>query len=116
MNKRALLTLAIALLAIAPITEGRGSKPSLAPGKYKAWGPDIDEIEIVKTFKASDYDSIAVMKIDTSKTPLPDPKEKWYESESEDRKSTRLNSSYSQISYAVFCLKKKKEQQNTARY
>src|SRR2546430_11422122 len=26
---------------------------------------------------------------------------------SEDRKSTRLNSSHSQISYAVFCLKKK---------
>src|SRR2546430_9635257 len=29
----------------------------------------------------------------------------------QDRKSTRLNSSHSQISYAVFCLKKKK---NTA--
>src|SRR5688572_30966707 len=28
---------------------------------------------------------------------------------SEDRKSTRLNSSHSQISYAVFCLKKKKK-------
>src|SRR2546427_3743416 len=27
-----------------------------------------------------------------------------------DRKSTRLNSSHSQISYAVFCLKKKKRQ------
>src|SRR2546427_1019548 len=27
-----------------------------------------------------------------------------------DRKSTRLNSSHSQISYAVFCLKKKKKQ------
>src|SRR2546430_4423563 len=27
-----------------------------------------------------------------------------------DRKSTRLNSSHSQISYAVFCLKKKKLQ------
>src|SRR2546430_8869069 len=26
-----------------------------------------------------------------------------------DRKSTRLNSSHSQISYAVFCLKKKKQ-------
>src|SRR2546421_12553324 len=26
-----------------------------------------------------------------------------------DRKSTRLNSSHDQISYAVFCLKKKKE-------
>src|SRR2546427_6137169 len=29
-------------------------------------------------------------------------------SDSSDRKSTRLNSSHSQISYAVFCLKKKK--------
>src|SRR2546421_9028902 len=28
----------------------------------------------------------------------------------QDRKSTRLNSSHDQISYAVFCLKKKKEQ------
>src|SRR2546430_4280880 len=27
----------------------------------------------------------------------------------QDRKSTRLNSSHSQISYAVFCLKKKQE-------
>src|SRR2546430_7214900 len=30
-----------------------------------------------------------------------------------DRKSTRLNSSHSQISYAVFCLKKKKKTHNT---
>src|SRR2546430_14462801 len=29
---------------------------------------------------------------------------------SADRKSTRLNSSHSQISYAVFCLKKKKKE------
>src|SRR5688572_32757957 len=32
----------------------------------------------------------------------------------EDRKSTRLNSSHSQISYAVFCLKKKKNKTNTS--
>src|SRR5438876_7742605 len=30
----------------------------------------------------------------------------------EDRKSTRLNSSHPSISYAVFCLKKKKTQKN----
>src|SRR2546427_5880677 len=35
---------------------------------------------------------------------LPKPKEIM-----RDRKSTRLNSSHSQISYAVFCLKKKKD-------
>src|SRR5256886_6686642 len=32
----------------------------------------------------------------------------WHPTRREDRKSTRLNSSHSQISYAVFCLKKKK--------
>src|SRR2546430_7928497 len=31
----------------------------------------------------------------------------------QDRKSTRLNSSHSQISYAVFCLKKKKKKMMT---
>src|SRR5205809_5442930 len=30
----------------------------------------------------------------------------------EDRKSTRLNSSHGYISYAVFCLKKKKKKEN----
>src|SRR2546430_17452784 len=32
-----------------------------------------------------------------------------------DRKSTRLNSSHSQISYAVFCLKKKKDLHGSTR-
>src|SRR2546422_2362561 len=33
----------------------------------------------------------------------------------EDRKSTRLNSSHGYISYAVFCLKKKKQKNMTPR-
>src|SRR2546430_8699573 len=33
-----------------------------------------------------------------------------------DRKSTRLNSSHSQISYAVFCLKKKKKKKQILLY
>src|SRR5215813_2849778 len=33
----------------------------------------------------------------------------WLSEETEDRKSTRLNSSHVRISYAVFCLKKKKQ-------
>src|SRR2546427_4990852 len=33
-----------------------------------------------------------------------------------DRKSTRLNSSHSQISYAVFCLKKKKKDKHIDRH
>src|SRR3712207_8233192 len=34
----------------------------------------------------------------------------------QDRKSTRLNSSHANISYAVFCLKKKKQTHNIAIY
>src|SRR5688572_30312408 len=37
-----------------------------------------------------------------------------HEIDFEDRKSTRLNSSHSQISYAVFCLKKKKKKVPTS--
>src|SRR5437868_7976621 len=33
-----------------------------------------------------------------------------------DRKSTRLNSSHVSISYAVFCLKKKKKRRRSCRY
>src|SRR2546429_122126 len=34
----------------------------------------------------------------------------------QDRKSTRLNSSHGYISYAVFCLKKKKKQKTTIKH
>src|SRR5947207_3913637 len=37
------------------------------------------------------------------------------EGAAEDRKSTRLNSSHTVISYAVFCLKKKKKTKNKHR-
>src|SRR2546422_7375128 len=40
----------------------------------------------------------------------------WAWRRNSDRKSTRLNSSHGYISYAVFCLKKKKKQDNEARY
>src|SRR2546430_15373800 len=45
-----------------------------------------------------------------------DPKCRRYAIDRSDRKSTRLNSSHSQISYAVFCLKKKKNVQTHNRH
>src|SRR2546430_4383563 len=41
-------------------------------------------------------------------TVVEDPADAALQIPDQDRKSTRLNSSHSQISYAVFCLKKKK--------
>src|SRR2546427_2811928 len=40
----------------------------------------------------------------------------WSAAVATDRKSTRLNSSHSQISYAVFCLKKKKKKNDLSMY
>src|SRR2546426_12097100 len=40
-------------------------------------------------------------------------KRRWISSRGRDRKSTRLNSSHLVISYAVFCLKKKKQIKKT---
>src|SRR3990170_5337911 len=54
--------------------------------------------------------------ISTGRPDLPlGPRPRWQEMR-RDRKSTRLNSSHQIISYAVFCLKKKKTKQNTTRH
>src|SRR3712207_8520610 len=39
-----------------------------------------------------------------------------FSSQQEDRKSTRLNSSHANISYAVFCLKKKQKRNTRVHY
>src|SRR3712207_8550137 len=47
-----------------------------------------------------------------SSSPSLDPVQRTVSSPRADRKSTRLNSSHANISYAVFCLKKKKVKSN----
>ncbi len=45
---------------------------STAPGKYVDWQGEIDELEVVATFKSADFKRVVVSGFDTSKTPLPD--------------------------------------------
>src|SRR2546430_8742060 len=53
--------------------------------------------------------SLGVSRTNLTLTPvMPESKNSSTYNDQLDRKSTRLNSSHSQISYAVFCLKKKK--------
>jgi hypothetical protein len=74
------ILLLCSLLVFAAVTtlQAGGGKAPTAPGTYKTWGPDIDEIEIVKTFRIADYDRIVVQHFDPSKAPLPDQNARWY--------------------------------------
>jgi uncharacterized protein DUF4410 len=78
MRSRRFLVAIFALSVVVPAVYARTKPAPTEPGTYKAWGQDIDQIEIIKTFKIADYDKIVVQPFDTSKAPLPDPKEKWY--------------------------------------
>ena len=64
--------LLVAAAAIPAQARGHKSSTSTEPGKYKEWGPDIDELEIVKTFKFADYKQVVVEPFDTSSVALPD--------------------------------------------
>jgi len=80
MRSRGFLVSILVLATVAPSAFGRASKPApTAPGTYKQWGQDIDSIEIIKTFKMSDYDRIVVQPFDTSSAPLPDKGDKSYD-------------------------------------
>jgi hypothetical protein len=77
MKQRTLWLCSLLVFAAVTALAGGGKAPT-TPGKYKGWGPDVDEIEIVKTFRIADYDRIVVQHFDTSKAPLPDPSARWY--------------------------------------
>src|SRR2546430_8428492 len=74
----------------------------------------------IYTLSLHDALPIYAVKDSGAVTMFPEPPyaEHWLEqtTDQRDRKSTRLNSSHSQISYAVFCLKKKKKVHNIQTY
>ena len=74
--KRRSFLLFVCAIALSVNVYARGKAPQTAPGQYKSWGPDIDEMEIVKTFAISDYDKIVVLPFDTSSAPVPDAKDR----------------------------------------
>src|SRR5688572_32315964 len=81
---------------------------TLFRSKRTMFGAKKADIDYFKTRTVSQ----AVDELMNPTAPQPAPPVKEYVT-SIDRKSTRLNSSHSQISYAVFCLKKKKKQQQS---
>src|SRR3712207_8994652 len=68
-------------------------------------------VQLARPWETADAGVARVLKVapqqrDPGRDPVAEPEV--LEQEAVDRKSTRLNSSHANISYAVFCLKKKK--------
>ncbi|GAC1433941.1 MAG: hypothetical protein NVSMB68_06500 [Thermoanaerobaculia bacterium] len=80
-SSRALVSLLlIGTIAIPAFARGRKAAPaSTEPGTYKEWGPNIDQIEIMKKFRAADYKQIVVQPFDTESVKLPDKGDNTYE-------------------------------------
>ena len=75
------LSLALALLSLlaSPVVAKKGKGSSTEPGKYTEWNEEIDELEVVETFKLSDYSKVVVEPFDTDGTPLPEKDDNTYE-------------------------------------
>src|SRR5206468_5486364 len=75
-------------------------------------------VEDTRDFHAQDiFHNVWYLGEDTIEIPSGSTEGSWESgvNDAEDRKSTRLNSSHDQISYAVFCLKKKKKKKKESK-
>lgn len=78
--RKSLLLLLLALAVALPM-QARGKKEaSTQPGKYKEWGPDIDQIEILQSFKLADYKEIVIAPFTSEGVKLPDKDDNSYDS------------------------------------
>jgi hypothetical protein len=75
--KRSIAVLLL-LVVVLPMYAAKKKAAPTEPGKYKEWGDDIDQIEIVKGFKFADYSKIVVEPLDTASTPLPEKDDNTY--------------------------------------
>ena len=74
-----LFCLVVGSLAITPSPDALAArKGETAPGTYRDWNGDIDEVTILQPFNAASYDSIAVETFDTAGIPLPNPNDNTY--------------------------------------
>jgi hypothetical protein len=68
-----LFCLALGALLSTPAREARAARGATAPGTYRDWNGDIDEVTILQPFNAANYNAIAVESFETVGIPLPNP-------------------------------------------
>jgi hypothetical protein len=74
-----LFCLIVGNLSFLPPNEATAAaRGATAPGTYRDWNGDIDEVTILQPFNAAGYEAIAVESFDTAGIALPNPKENTY--------------------------------------
>ena len=73
-----LVALSLAIAAAPAAARWKGAT-STAPGRYRDWGGEIDQLEIVRSFKLADYTTLTAEPLDTRDTPLPDKNDNTFE-------------------------------------
>jgi hypothetical protein len=73
------LVLLLPLIASLPAAAAKEKKSLTAPGTYIDWQDEIDDLEIVESFKLADYSRVVVEPFDTSTTPLPEEADNAYQ-------------------------------------
>lgn len=67
----------LACVVLAP-AQARQSAAQTAPGRYADWGPDIDQVEIFRTFRLGDYERVVVEPFATDGVALPPAEDNTY--------------------------------------
>jgi hypothetical protein len=73
------MVLLLALSSGLATAHAKHAPATTAPGRYEEWGPDIDQVEIFKSFRLADYGRLAVEPFETDGIALPDAEENTYE-------------------------------------
>src|SRR2546427_2787727 len=107
MRATVLCTPLVALAACQPVDRRRSPPPPQASQAADTVTPA--QLQAPPTTSSRATKVATVVGFLTPESVLDDSAQDIYFVSNIDRKSTRLNSSHSQISYAVFCLKKKKK-------
>lgn len=77
-SRRVFVSLLLVVVMAVPLFARGKKSSSTEPGSYKEWGPNIDEIEIVKKFHTADYKNIVVEPFKTADVKMPEKEDNSY--------------------------------------